>query len=271
MSPLIHPTAIIDKKAEIGNNVQIGAYSVIGADVVLHDNVCLQSHIVVEGPTSIGKGTQIYPFCVIGTPAQHTKYKGEPATLEIGANNIIREKVSIHRGTEIGGMSTVIGNNNFILADCHIAHDCSVGNNNVFANGVALGGHVIVGNHCFMGGFSAVQQFVRIGDIVMIGAKSLVTQDIIPFSIATGIPCDLRGVNIIGLKRQNYTPAQITNTRNIFKNLFEGEGQFSSRLESACSRFGSDLLGGKIFDFIQSKNHRPICMPINVNFSDTEE
>ena len=137
MSLNIHPSAIIHKNAKLGKNVTIGAYCVIGDNVILHDNVVLHSHVVIEGPTSIGNNTEIFQFAVLGTSAQHLMYEGELGTLEIGENNIIREKVSIHRGTKIGGMKTIVGNNNFILADCHIAHDCYVGNNNIMANGVA--------------------------------------------------------------------------------------------------------------------------------------
>ena len=261
MSLLIHPTAIIDKKAQIGKNVKIGAYCVIGEDVTLHDDVCLYSHVVIEGPTTIGSKTQIFHFSVIGTPAQHNLFKGEPASLEIGEGNIIREKVSIHRGTKIGGMKTVIGDNNFILADCHIAHDCNVGSNNILANCVALGGHVTLGNNCYMGAYSAVQQFVRIGDIAMIGAMAKVTEDIIPYSIADGMPCRLRNVNIIGLQRQHVSKAQILEIRTVYRRLFNQSGDFASRLVEARNLLtNSDSLAWNLLDFISMKDKRPICM-----------
>lgn len=261
MSPAIHPTAIIDKKAQIGNNVKIGAYCVIGEDVILHNDVCLHSHVVVEGPTAIGRKTQIFQFSVIGTPAQHNLFKGEPASLEIGEGNIIREKVSIHRGTKIGGMKTVIGDNNFILADCHVAHDCNVGNNNILANGVALGGHVTLGNNCYMGAYSAVHQFVRIGDIAMIGAMAKVTEDIIPYSIADGSPCRLRSVNTIGLKRQKISKAQISEIRAVYKRVFNQGGDFASRLIQARKILTiAESPAWNMLEFISMRDKRPICM-----------
>ena len=261
MSPAIHPTAIIDKKAQIGNNVKIGAYCVIGEDVILHDDVCLHSHVVVEGPTAIGRKTQIFQFSVIGTPAQHNLFKGEPASLEIGEGNIIREKVSIHRGTKIGGMKTVIGDNNFILADCHVAHDCELGSNNILANGVALGGHVKLGNNCYMGAYSAVQQFVRIGDIAMIGAMAKVTEDIIPYSIADGMPCRLRSVNTIGLQKQNFSKGQISEIRAVYKTVFNKKGDFASRLMEARKLLNNpESVAWKLLEFIGMRDKRPICM-----------
>ena len=261
MSPLIHPTAIIDKKSKIGNNVRIGAFCVIGKNVILRDDVSLHSHVVVEGPTVIGRKTQIFQFSVIGTPAQHNLFEGEPASLEIGEENIIREKVSIHRGTKIGGMKTVVGDNNFILADCHIAHDCKVGNNNILANCVALGGHVTLGNNCYMGAYSAVQQFVRIGDIAMIGAMAKVTEDIIPYSIADGMPCRLRSVNTIGLHRQNFSKGQISEIRAVYKAVFKKGGDFASRLVEARKLLNDpESVAWKLLEFIRMRDKRPICM-----------
>ena len=260
MSLNIHPSAIIHKNAKLGKNVTIGAYCVIGDKVILHDNVVLHSHVVIEGPTSIGNNTEIFQFSVLGTSAQHLMYEGEMATLEIGENNIIREKVSIHRGTKIGGMKTIIGNNNFILADCHIAHDCYVGNNNIMANGVALGGHVNLGNNCNIGAFSAVHQFVRIGDVVMIGAMAKVTEDIIPYTIADGMPCRLRRVNTIGLQRAGFSKEEILDIRSIYKILFNGEKEFSSRVQEAKKSIGKhNVLTANVLQFIDSANDRPIC------------
>ena len=260
MLPNIHPSAIIHKNTQIGKSVRIGPFCVIGENVTLHDGVFLHSNVVIEGPTSIGQNTEIFQFAVLGTPAQHVRFVGEPAVLEIGANNIIREKVTIHRGTKIGGMKTTIGDSNFILADCHIAHDCRVGNNNIMANGVALGGHVTVGDYCNLGAFSGVQQFVRIGDIVMIGAMSKVTEDIIPYAIADGSPCKLRYVNSIGLQRQNYTKKQISRIKEVFKLLFNSRGEFSSRLiDVKKSITHDDSLGKNMLHFIDTAQNKPIC------------
>ncbi len=266
MSQKIHPNAIIHKNAQIGKSVKIGPFCVIGDKVILHDGVCLHSHVVIDGPTSVGQNTEVFQFSVLGTPAQHILFEGENALLEIGKNNIIREKVSIHRGTKIGGMKTIIGNNNFILADCHIAHDCQVGSNNILANGVALGGHVTLGNNCNIGAFSAVQQFVRIGDIAMIGAKAKVTEDIIPYTIADGSPCRLRRVNTIGLERQNYKKEQILKLRGIFKCLFNGGGEFATRVSEAKKYISdADSLARNMVEFINSAQNRPICKQLKNN------
>ena len=272
MHPNIHPNAIIHRNAQIGKNVIIGPFCVIGDKVILHDGVVLHSNVVIEGPTSIGKNTQVFQFTVLGTRAQHLLFKGEPAILEIGQNNIIREKVTVHRGTKIGGMKTTIGNNNFILADCHIAHDCRVGNNNIMANGVALGGHVTLGNNCNIGAFAAVHQFVRIGDIVMVGAMAKVTEDIIPYTIADGSPCRLRRINSLGLQRQHYTKEQISKVRDIFKLLFKNQGEFSTRVIKA-NKFISDEDGiaKHMLQFINSSKNRPICKKAQSNEQKMDE
>ena len=272
MPSLIHKTAIIDKNAHIGNNVRIGAYCVIGKDVILHDDVCLHSHVVIEGPTVIGRKTEIFQFSVIGTPAQHNLFAGEAASLEIGQNNIIREKVSIHRGTKIGGMKTSVGDNNFILADCHIAHDCKLGSNNILANGVALGGHVTLGSNCSMGAYSAVHQFVRIGDIAMIGAMAKVTEDVIPYSIADGMPCRLRRVNTIGLKKQNFSKGQISELRGVYNLIFNRDGEFALRLIEAKKIASlAESLAVNMLEFIESRDKRPICMSRKAKDIKTED
>ncbi|HEY8190759.1 MAG TPA: acyl-ACP--UDP-N-acetylglucosamine O-acyltransferase, partial [Micavibrio sp.] len=162
MTDLIHPTAIIHPKAAIGKNVRIGPYSVVGEHAVLGDNMVLHSHVVVEGQTTIGEGTRIFPFASIGHSPQDLKYHGENSRLIIGKNNTIREHVTMNPGTESGGMETRVGDNGLFMMACHIAHDCQIGNGVIMANNATLGGHVSVGDFTVIGGLAAVHQFVRI-------------------------------------------------------------------------------------------------------------
>ena len=153
----IHPTAIISNSATIGVGVSVGAYCVVGDNAVIGDGVKLMSHVVIDGHTSIGAGTEIYPFAVLGCAPQHTRYEGEPSTLEIGENCVIREHVTMHPGTAIDAMRTIVGNNGLFLAASHVAHDCVVGDNAIFANNASLGGHVKVGHHVMIGGFAGLK------------------------------------------------------------------------------------------------------------------
>jgi len=205
MSANIHPTAIVDNRAELGADVEIGPYCVVGPNVTLADQIKLHSHVVVDGHTSIGSGTEIFPFAVLGCPPQHTRYAGEQSTLEIGKNNVIREHVTMHPGTAIDRMKTVVGDNGLFLAATHVAHDCIVGDNAIFANNAALGGHVQIGNNVMLGGFASVQQFCRVGDHSMVASQTAVDSDVIPFSIAVGNRALLTGINVIGLNRRGFT------------------------------------------------------------------
>ena len=182
----IHPSAIIDPAATIGESVHVGPFCVIGPDVSLGEGVKLHSHVVVEGRTHIGKGGEIFPFASIGHAPQDLKYKGEPSRLEIGDNCRIREHVTMNPGTEGGGMLTKVGDNCLFMASSHVAHDCKVGNNVIMANNATLAGHVEVGDFAIIGGLAAVQQFVRIGPHAMIGGMSGIVNDVIPYGMVAG-------------------------------------------------------------------------------------
>ena len=199
---MIHNSSVIDTKAKIGKKVTIGPFCNIGAGVQIDDNVELVSNIHIEGNTQIGKGTKIFPFACIGTQPQDLKYKGESNSVTIGANNTIREYVTINPGTERGGGKTIIGNNCLFMISSHIAHDCHIGNDVVIANNVPLGGHVTIEDSVVIGGNSAVQQFTRIGRLAMIGGMTGVLKDVIPFGLSFGNRNYLRGINLIGLKRK---------------------------------------------------------------------
>ena len=260
MSVLIHPTAIIDPKAQIGIDVSVGAYSIIHGDVILHDRVKIHSHVVIEGGTEVGEDTEIFPFAVLGQAPQHMKFEGEPSTLHIGARVVIREHVTMHRGTAVGIMKTVVGDDGLFMVGSHIAHDCIVGNHAIMANGVALGGHVEVGDFVTMGGFCAVHQFVRIGEYAMIGGKATVVGDVIPYAVVSGERAFLSGLNLVGLKRRGYSKDMLLQLRETYKELFEGPGTFENRL-AALSQKDDAESSRKLFDFIKDGNGRPLCHP----------
>ena len=198
---MIHDTAIISETSKLGDNVEIGAYSIIGPNVKISNNTKIHSHVNITGNTSIGTGNEIFPFSSIGTPPQDLKYKGEKNSLIIGDNNKFREYVNINPGTEQGGGITKIGNDNLFMVYCHVAHDCTISNNIVLANNVQVGGHVSIENNAIIGGSCAVHQFSRIGESSMIGGMTGVLSDVIPFGLSLGNRNSLAGLNLIGLRR----------------------------------------------------------------------
>lgn len=257
----IHNTAIVDSKAELGNGVKIGPYCVVGAGVKLGDGVRLVSHVVVEGLTTIGANTVIYPFASIGHKPQDLKYHGEPSTLEIGENNQIREHVTMNPGTEGGGMVTRVGNNCLFMVGSHVAHDCMVGNNVIMANNATLAGHVTVGDFAIIGGLSAVQQFVRIGAHAMIGGMSGVESDVIPYGMVKGERAHLAGLNIVGLERRGFGREDIQLLRNAYRMLFASEGTMAERLDDVAELYASHPLVKNIVEFIRNRSGRPLCQP----------
>ncbi len=261
MTQSIHPTALIDPKAQLGEGVAIGPYCVVGPDVRLGDGVRLIAHVVVDGRTTIGAGTVIYPFASIGQRPQDLKYHGEPSTLEIGANNQIREYVTMNPGTEGGGMLTKVGDNGLFMVGVHVAHDCNVGNNVVMANNATLAGHVHVGDFAVIGGLSAVHQFVRIGSHAMIGGMSGVESDVIPYGMVKGDRAYLAGLNIVGLERRGFSREDIHALRSAYRMLFSKEGTMAERLEDVAEHYGSRSLVDGMVDFIRSRTSRALCQP----------
>lgn len=257
----IHPTAVIEDGASIGDNVFIGPYCVVGAAAALADGVRLISHVVVAGRTSIGPNTHIYPFSSIGHPPQDMKYKGEPSILEIGANNIIREHVTINPGTEGGGMATRIGNNCLFMVGAHVAHDCIVGNHVILANNATLAGHVQLGDYAILGGLSAVHQFCRIGRHAMIGGMSGVEQDVIPYGSVIGNRARLAGLNVVGLKRRGFSRAEVATLRKAYRLLFAEEGSMAERVNDATEMYKDSRAVMEIVDFIRGESSRSICQP----------
>jgi UDP-N-acetylglucosamine acyltransferase len=255
----IHPTAIIDAAAQLGSGVTIGAYSVVGPHVTLGDGVKLHSHVVIDGYTTVGAGCEVWPFAVLGATPQHTRYDGEPSELHIGANCVIREHVTMHPGTAIGAMQTIVGNNGLFFAGAHVAHDCVVGDHVIFANNAALGGHVEIGDHVMLGGFAAVQQWCRVGAHAMVGAHSLVDADVMPFTIAAGNRATLSGINVIGLERRGFSPEIIAGLRDLFRNLIRGNGLFATRLAAVQERFSGTAEYDAVFEFIKTAGRNGVC------------
>ncbi len=214
---MIHATAVIDPSATIGDNVSIGPYSIIGPDVEIGNDCQIASHVVMNGPTRIGKNNQIYQFASIGEIPQDKKYAGEPTRLEIGDNNVIRESVTINRGTVQGGGITKIGNDNWIMAYVHIAHDCIIGNANTFANNATLAGHVIVDDFVILGGFTLVSQFNEIASYSFSAMGSVISRNVPPYVLVSGHMAKPVGVNVEGLKRHGFTEQQIKNVRKAYK------------------------------------------------------
>ena len=197
---MIHKTAIVDSKAKISDNVDIGPFCIIGPEVEIGTNSILHSHVNIVGNTKLGENNQIYPFSSIGTPPQDLKYKGEKNSLVIGNNNKFREYVNINPGTEQGGGITRVGDNNLFMVYCHVAHDCLISNNTILANNVQVGGHVTIQNNAIVGGSCAIHQFSRIGESAMIGGMTGVLSDVIPFGLSMGNRNNLMGLNLIGLR-----------------------------------------------------------------------
>jgi UDP-N-acetylglucosamine acyltransferase len=257
----VDPTARVADGAVLGNEVSVGPYCVIGPHVTLGDNVRLVAHVHITGHTSVGPRTAIYPFASLGTPPQSVKYKGGPTRLMVGADCDIRENVTMNIGTEDDRGITEVGNRCFLMAGSHVAHDCKVGNGVTFANNAVLGGHVRVGDNVMFGGQAAVRQFVRVGEGAMIVGLAGVRADIIPFATAQGPLADLVGLNVVGLRRQGHSKADIHAVRRAYQAMFFGAGTFRERFEQVAETMGGHPLVGKIVEFVRA-GKRPLTMAV---------
>lgn len=255
---LIHPSAVIEAGAQIGQGVRIGPFCVIGAEVRLGDGVDLKSHVVIAGDTSVGDGTVIYPFASIGQDPQDLKFKGEHTKLVIGARNRIREYVTMNPGTEGGGGVTQVGDDGLFMANCHVAHDCQIGDRVVLVNSVAVAGHCQIGDDVIVGGLSGIHQFVRVGRGAMIGALSMVTADVMPFGLVQGPRAHLDGLNLVGLKRRGASRAEITAMRALLADLTEGSFRDKARLlaDEEQTEMAREML-----DFILGPSDRSFLKP----------
>ena len=220
--PRIHATAVVDPGARLADDVSVGPYTVIDGDVEIGAGTTVGAHNVITGHTKIGRDNRIFHFCSIGEANQDKKYKGEPTRLEVGDRNTIREYVTLNRGTAQDRGVTKVGDDNWIMAYCHVAHDCLVGDNTVFANHATLAGHVDIGDWTILGGFVGVHQFVKVGAHVMAGIASVVTRDVPPFVTIAGNPTAPFGINSEGLKRRGFAPEAIAALKRAYRTLYKG-------------------------------------------------
>jgi len=256
----IHPSAIVEDGAVIGAGCLVGPFCAIGPKVHLADNVTLKSHVVVSGETYIGADTTIFSFASIGEIPQDLKFKGEETRLEIGERNRIREHVTMNAGTGGGGGVTKIGNDGLFMAGCHIAHDCIIGNNVIVVNQAAIAGHCILEDNVIVGGLSGVHQFVRIGKGAIIGAVTMVTNDVIPYGLVQAPRGELDGLNLVGLKRRGVSRADITALRAAFQMLAQGEGAFQDRAKRLGEETDSAYVD-EIVEFIMGASDRSFLTP----------
>jgi UDP-N-acetylglucosamine acyltransferase len=233
---MIHPTAIIDSKAEIGERVEIGPYSIVEKDVSLGEGTKIGPHVVIREGTHIGKRCQIFQFASIGEAPQAIFYRGEKTSLFIGDQNIIREFVTLHRGTIKGGGKTVIGNENFFMAYSHVAHDCQIGNQVIMANGAALAGHILIEDHVVIGALSAIHQFCQVGAHAFISGLTGVSLDIPPYMLASGSRAKLFGLNSVGLKRHRFSEGTLKALKKAYRIIFRS----GLTLEKAMKKVGED-------------------------------
>jgi UDP-N-acetylglucosamine acyltransferase len=239
--PQIHKTAIIEDGAELGEGVCVGAFSFVGPEVKIGAGTKLQQGVVVNGRTTLGAGNELFPYSVLGSIPQDLKYEGEPASLVIGDNNIIREHVTIHIGTGGGGGLTKIGNDNLFMAGSHVGHDCQIGNHCILANYTGLAGHVEIDDYAILGGQTGIHQFVRVGAHCMTSGGSKVGKDIPPFTIAQGYPARLRGINHVGLKRRGFSDETIRLLRQCYRAIFFDTD--TPRFEDLLARVRAEFTG----------------------------
>jgi UDP-N-acetylglucosamine acyltransferase len=259
----VHPTAIVEDGARLAAGVKIGPFCVVGKDVTLGERVELLSHVVIAGMTGIGAGTRIFPFASIGHQPQDLKYKGEPCSLEIGSDCIIREGVTMNPGTEGGGSVTTVGNGCAFLANSHVGHDCRVGDGVIFSNNVMLAGHCTVGDYAIIGGGAAVIQFARIGHQAFVGGMSGLEHDLIPYGMALGNRAYLSGLNIVGLQRRGFSRTDIHDLRRAYRLLFAAEGTLVERMEDVAQEFAGHPTVEEILAFIRAGGKRSLCTPKN--------
>lgn len=257
----IHPTAIVESGAKLGDGVRIGPFCMVGPEVTLGDGCELVSHAVVAGRTTIGARTRIFPFASIGHQPQDLKYEGEASTLTIGSECLIREGVTMNPGTAGGGLETVVGDRCAFLANSHVGHDCHVGNSVIFSNNVMLAGHCTVDDFAILGGGAAVIQFARIGAHSFLGGMSALENDLIPYGMALGNRAYLSGLNIVGLQRRGFSRDTIHNLRRAYRLLFAAEGTLKERVDDVAAEFENHALVQEIVAFIRTGGKRSLCTP----------
>jgi UDP-N-acetylglucosamine acyltransferase len=257
----VHATAMVDPGAMLADDVEVGPYSIVGSGVRLAAGVSVASHVVIEGPTDIGQACVIHPFAALGAAPQHIGYRGEPTRLEIGPRNVIREQVTMHRGTPDGRGVTRIGADGYFMVGVHVGHDCIVGDHVMMANNATLGGHVVIEDYVIMGGLSAAHQHTRIGRHAFVGGMAGVNHDVIPFGSVWGNHAHLEGLNLVGLKRRGFSREAINALRAAYRMLFAEEGTFQERLEDVACAYAASPEVMEIVSFIRTDSARPLTTP----------
>jgi UDP-N-acetylglucosamine acyltransferase len=258
---LIHPTAIVEDGARLGADVTVGAFSIVGRDVTLGDGVTLDAHVMIRGRTTVGPRTRIATFVVIGGEAQDLSYKGEDTSVVIGSDCVIREHVTVHRGTARGGGTTTIGSHCFLMIGCHVAHDCLLGDHVILTNQATLGGHTQIGEYAILGGLVGVQQRSRIGAHAFVGGLTGISRDIVPFVMATGRFARVAGINVVGLKRRGYDKGSLHALHQAYQLFFSAEGTRAERLAKATAEFGGNAAVDQFLAFIRASGNRPLALP----------
>jgi UDP-N-acetylglucosamine acyltransferase len=259
--PGIHPRAIVEEGARLGEGVTVSPFCHVGADVTLGDGVKLHPHATVLGRTTIGAGTEIFPFAVLGMAPQHLGYKGEPTTLVVGERNQIREHVTMHPGTVQGRSETRVGDDGLFMVGAHVAHDCVLGDHVVMANNATLGGHIEIGDYAFLSGLCAVHQWSRIGPYSFVGGGAIVTKDVIPYGTVVGNHARLDGLNIVGMKRRGMSRKAIHAVRAAYRMLFAEEGTLEERIGDTAGLYANVPEVMSIVDFMRADAERPLCLP----------
>jgi UDP-N-acetylglucosamine acyltransferase len=254
----IHQTAVVDAKAELDADVEIGPYSIVGAGVKIGKGSKIQSHVVVEGRTSIGEANSFFPFATVGSIPQDLKYKGEPSEIIIGNHNTIREYVSVNPGTTGGGMVTRVGDHNLLMMHCHIAHDCILGNWNIVANGATLGGHVVIEDRVIVGGLVGIHQFVRYGTGAILGAGSMFSKDVPPFCNATGDRAKLHGLNTEGLRRRGFDKEKIESLKKAYRIIFQSKLRIKEALDRVRREIPHSVEVDELITFV-ANSQRGVC------------
>lgn len=257
---MIHPTAIVEEGAHIGADCEIGPFAVVGPQVWLGDGCVLKPHSVVTGDTRLGEGCQVFPGAVVGEVPQDLKYRGEPATLRIGARNVIREGATLNIGTEGGGGQTLVGDDNLFMTGAHVGHDAHVGNRCVVANQAAIAGHCVIEDQVVIGGLCGIHQFVRVGRGAIIGALSMVTHDVIPYGLVQGPRGELDGLNLVGMKRRGVARTDITALRAAYATLKQGEGSFAERARRLLDETDSAMVR-EVCAFVLAESGRHFLVP----------
>ncbi|MFG6668338.1 acyl-ACP--UDP-N-acetylglucosamine O-acyltransferase [Halomonas sp. HNIBRBA4712] len=237
---MIHPTALVDPKARLADDVEVGAFTVIGPDVEIGAGSVIGSHVVLKGPTVLGERTRIFQFASVGEECQDKKYAGEPTRLVLGDDNVVREGVTLHRGTVQDRGETTIGSRNLFMAYVHVGHDCVIGSDCILANQVTLAGHVNVGDFAILGGLSAVHQFCYFGDYAMAGGGSIITKDTPAYMMINGNPAEARGLNLVGLKRRGFSREAINALTACYKLVYRQGLTVEQAVEQMRSRFDLD-------------------------------